>query len=232
MKCEEFESMGLGAEHDGALGDVQQAAVREHAMNCSHCAALQDSWLAAREDLRLLALETEEANTPPRVEMRLLQNLRLQNHTLHTRRAAVITAWALATAAVFAGVLSLRNWKKSQLEAARHVVTSQTANNAQIKGLSNGKMEASAKWNDGNVPLDGGQQTLLADNDANGFTLLPGSFSTETDDAAIVRVRMQRGTLGAWGLPVNEERANDWVQVDLLVGNDGQPTAVRLPQSQ
>lgn len=232
MKCEEFESIGLGAEHDGALGDVQQAAVREHAMNCSRCAALQDSWQVAREDLRLLALETEEANTPRRVEMRLLQNLRLQNRTVHTHRAAVITAWALAAAAVFACALSLWNWKKSQMEAARHLAAPQTANIAPVKGSGNGKMEAPAKLNDGNVPLDGGQETLLADNDANGFTLLPGSFSTEADDAAIVRVRMQRGTLGAWGLPVNEERANDWVQVDLLVGNDGQPAAVRLPQSQ
>jgi len=45
-----------------------------------------------------------------------------------------------------------------------------------------------------------------------------------------VRVRMQRGALGALGLPVNEERAGEWIQVDLLVGNDGLPQAVRLPQ--
>jgi hypothetical protein len=43
-------------------------------------------------------------------------------------------------------------------------------------------------------------------------------------------VRMQRGELGALGLPVNEERAAEWIQVDLLVGNDGLPQAVRLPQ--
>jgi hypothetical protein len=47
-----------------------------------------------------------------------------------------------------------------------------------------------------------------------------------------VRVRMQRGALGELGLPVNEERANEWIQVDLFVGQDGQPQAVRLPQSQ
>jgi hypothetical protein len=39
---------------------------------------------------------------------------------------------------------------------------------------------------------------------------------------------MQRGALGAFGLPVNEDRANEWIQVDLLVGNDGLPEAVRL----
>jgi hypothetical protein len=62
------------------------------------------------------------------------------------------------------------------------------------------------------------------------FTLLPGNLPQEIDDAAIVRVRMQRGALGTLGLPVNEERVSDWIQVDLLVGSDGQPKAVRLPE--
>jgi hypothetical protein len=45
-------------------------------------------------------------------------------------------------------------------------------------------------------------------------------------------VRMQRSSLGALGLPVNEERAGEWIQVDLLVGNDGLPQAVRLAQEE
>jgi hypothetical protein len=51
------------------------------------------------------------------------------------------------------------------------------------------------------------------------------------EDAAVVRVQLQRGALGALGLTVNEERATDWIQVDLLIGDDGQPQAVRFPQS-
>jgi len=70
----------------------------------------------------------------------------------------------------------------------------------------------------------------VADNEMNDFTLLPGALPADTDDAAIVRVRMQRSTLGALGLPVNEERAGEWIQVDLLLGNDGLPQAVRLLQ--
>lgn len=60
------------------------------------------------------------------------------------------------------------------------------------------------------------------------FTLLPGSLPEDAADAAVVRVRLQRGTLVALGLPVSEERAGDWIQVDLLVGESGQPHAVRL----
>jgi len=74
--------------------------------------------------------------------------------------------------------------------------------------------------------------TLVADSEAGDFTLLPGSLPQDVDDSAIVRVGMQRGALSALGLPVNEERVSDWIQVDLLVGQDGLPKAVRLPQSQ
>jgi hypothetical protein len=42
---------------------------------------------------------------------------------------------------------------------------------------------------------------------------------------------MQRGSLSALGLTVDEEHANDVVQVDLLVGADGQPQAYRLPEA-
>jgi hypothetical protein len=72
--------------------------------------------------------------------------------------------------------------------------------------------------------------TLVADNQAGDFTLLPGSLLQEVDDSAIVRVGMQRGALSALGLPVNEDRVGDWIQVDLLVGQDGLPKAVRLPE--
>jgi hypothetical protein len=41
---------------------------------------------------------------------------------------------------------------------------------------------------------------------------------------------MRRSALGAFGLPVNEDLASEWIQVDLLVGNDGSPQAVRVPQ--
>ena len=73
---------------------------------------------------------------------------------------------------------------------------------------------------------------MIANNEEDGFTALPGAISADNEDASIVRVRMQRSSLGAFGLAVNEERAADWIQVDLLVGNDGLPEAVRLAQEE
>ena len=235
MKCEEFDAIGLGAERDASLSELERAAAREHASVCSRCAALQDSWQAARVELHAFADSTAAAETPARVEMRLRQEFRTQHGTMKTRRVAVIAAWALAAAAVLASAVTWSNWRKSQQEeAARHLVAPQDSALAPAQNAGAKTNDANLK-NDLHVPQEGSANsdsagTLVADNELRNFTLLPGALSAEADDAAIVRVRMQRGALGALGLPVNEERAGEWIQVDLLVGDDGLPQAVRLPQ--
>src|SRR5467141_4952853 len=122
MKCEEFDAIGLGAERDASLSELERAAAREHACRCSRCAALQDSWQAARVELRAFAEDTALAQAPARVEMRLRQEFRTQHVTLKMRRSAVIAAWALAAAAVLVGAVSWRNWRHSERgEAANHL---------------------------------------------------------------------------------------------------------------
>ena len=218
MKCEEFEAIGLErsglrmGELDAALRD----AAAEHAAKCPNCAALQESWQEARIALQALRETTRDAETPRRVEMRLRHEFGMRHRTARARSAAIFAAWALAAAAVlFAGV-SWWNWKLAQTQRA------------DVSARNAAKMNAPAPTPSGTS--DG--VTLVADSEAGDFTLLPGSLPQDVDDSAIVRVGMQRGALSALGLPVNEERVSDWIQVDLLVGQDGLPKAVRLPQSQ
>ena len=222
MNCEEFEASGLDAERDVSLSDAQRAAAAEHVSSCARCAALRDSWLAARFELRALAEKTSAAQAPPRVEMSLRQEFRTQHHTLKVRRFAVVSAWALAAATVLVGTIGWINWRATPRNAAQtHSSASQTA--------GNGNGAVSNPDSAGQSAADN-SDTLVADNELSDFTLLPGVLPADTDDTAILRVRMQRGALGAFGFPVNEDVANEWVQVDLLVGNDGLPQAVRLPQ--
>jgi len=203
MNCEEFATLGLGAEHDSEFGTPRQAAATEHLAECVHCAALAESWEAAREKLQLLAEITNTHGAPARVEMRLRQEFRTRHRTMKTRRAAVIASWGLAAAAVLAGAVSLVNWRTHHF-GQNVVMQSQNVN--------------------------AGDAELVAGNEEDGFTALPGAIYSGGDDATVVRVGMQRGDLVALGLPVNEDRAGEWIQVDLLVGNDGSPEAVRAPQ--
>jgi hypothetical protein len=236
MTCEEFEAIGLDAERDASLSEIERVAAREHAGTCSRCAALQDSWQAAGVELRAFAEDTAMTQAPARVEMRLRQEFRTQHVTLKVRRAAVVAAWALAAAAVLAGAVSWRNWRHSQHEVAtNHLNSVPGANNSPENSFVAGaNHQAPAEVPNGIQQRSSAgavsSATLMADNELNGFTFLPGAFAADTDEAEILRVRMQRGALGALGLPVNEERANEGIQVDLLVGDDGLPQAVRLPQ--
>ena len=232
MNCEEFELIGLDAKRDATLSEMARAAAHEHSSTCSRCAALQDSWQAAGAELRAFAEDTAMAQTPARVEMRLRQEFRTQRVTLRVHRTAVAVGWALAAAAVLAGAVSWRNWRRTpREEASKHEMS---VPSAPEQNSANTDENLSAVAKAVGTPAEPTRISKIAapgaaNNDDGGiFTLLPGSLVAETEEAAIVRVRMQRGALGALGLPVNEESADEWIQVDLLVGNDGLPQAVRL----
>jgi hypothetical protein len=216
MKCEEFEAISL--ERGGLRISELDAALRDaaalHAAKCPGCAALQESWQEARVALQLLRETTQGAQTPQRVEMRLRNEFGRRHRTAKARFAAIFAAWTLAAATVVIAGVSWRNWRLAQTPRERVSVENTVKAPPPVTTVTDMPEEA----------------TLVAGNESGSFTPLPGSLAQEMDDSAIVRVRMQRGALGALGLPVNEERVSDWIQVDLLVGEDGLPKAVRLPR--
>jgi len=217
MTCEEFEAIWLERPGARAASDAASAEAAGHANGCSRCGALQESWQDAREELQSLRATTRDAEAPQRVEMRLRQEFRTRHRTLRMRSTAVFTAWALATAALLVGAMSWWNWRLTQRK------DSNTSTHITIQPSGSAPVVAAGEADSTEEP------TLVADN-AGDFTLLPGNLPQEADDSAIVRVRMQRGALGSLGLPVDEERVSEWIQVDLLVGQDGQPKAVRLAE--
>jgi hypothetical protein len=248
MNCEEFEAVGLGLDQEsGAEGWLRGAAVRgmdpaefaaiEHVNTCARCAALQESWQEARLELRALGEATRNVGAPLRVEMRLRQEFWAKRRAIKARAAAVTGAWVLASAALLVEGMVWWNWHIVQENIPLQSVSIPARSNSQANAsfAVPARSEVTATDPEANVP-DKGQRdpasgsTLVAANDAEEFTLLPGSMAQETGDAAVVRVRLQRGALGALGLPVNEERAGEWIQVDLFVGQDGQPQAIRLPR--
>jgi len=210
MTCEEFERVGWDAERDASLSAEERAAAFAHAADCPTCAALEDSWRAAKMELRAFGAATEAAETPARVEMRLRQEFRTRHRSLRFRQTAVRVSWGLAAAAVIFGAVTWINWRNGQRNTQANVSPSGGTETATPSDAAAASAEA-----------------LVADNNSGDFTPLPGSMVFDSDDASIVRVRMQRGSLSALGLPVSEERASDWIQVDLLITDDGLPQAVR-----
>jgi hypothetical protein len=232
MNCEEFESVGLGIELDAGADVAERAAAEKHASTCSRCTALQQSWLVAKLELSVLSEATRAAEAPERTELRLRQEFRTRHRTMPARRAAVIAAWALATAAVIVGAISWRNWERTRRQdsAVRQLTVPSTATEVAIGGghAGSGVERASNGASGQNLAHNNASAAPTSEDDEGEFTLLPGSVAADAEDVAIWRVRMHRGALSVLGLPVNEDRAGEWIQVDLLVGNDGLPQGVRL----
>jgi hypothetical protein len=237
MNCEQFETVGLDLDRESSNGvdAIERAAAIDHANGCARCAALQESWRDAQIELQALRDVTADLGAPLRVEMRLRQEFFARNRALKVRRFAMASAWVLASAALLLVGMSWWNWHISSENIVLQGATS-AKNAANISASANPGATTVANPNPNsidNYPNEpANEATLVAANDAEDFTLLPGSMAQEIGDGSVVRVRMQRGALGDLGLPVNEERANEWIQVDLFVGQDGQPQAVRLPQAQ
>lgn len=221
MNCEQVEAIVLDLDRDGTLDSSERAAALLHVSHCPRCAALQDSWQAAKQELWALSEETLEAVAPARVEMRLRQEFRTRHRTMVLRRRAIGVAWALAATAVIVAVVGWRNWEQSRhLGVAKQAVAASSVSPP---------IEFTTTQAADPEPLSA---ELSSADDLSDFTPLPGAAPDLTQQSEILRVRIQRGSLGALGLPVNEQRASDWIQVDLLVGNDGLPEAVRLAQEE
>jgi hypothetical protein len=220
MTCGEFQLATLDAAGLGRTEELQQAA-REHLLHCQDCAAFDRNWQELRNELREIARAEQDVQAPPRVEMRVRQEFRTRHKTMKTRRGAVITAWALAAAAILLAAIGWINWSKERNVpvASRPTASGQAV--ASVGGKYSTVIPAGPEMG----------EILVAANDSAEFTWLPGSMPGFLGDATVVHVQMQRGALGALGLTVNEEYAGDWIDVDLLLGDDGQPQAVRLPQS-
>jgi hypothetical protein len=213
MKCEVFEILGVDFERDLSLGAEVRRQAMEHARICQKCAALRDSWDEARAELASLREFTRVQAAPPRVKIRLLQEFQIRHHSEAANKTVKFVAWPLVAAALLVCAISLESWRASQR-------TPVAIAEEHAAGRTNKNYASSSE------PLS--PAALVANANAE-FTPLPGSIWQETDEgAAIVRVGMQRAALGALGFPVNEERAGDWIQVDLLVAVDGSPQAVRF----
>jgi hypothetical protein len=211
MNCEEFANSGI--DFDPKAEGADSEAARAHLRNCPACAALYEQSLELRGDLRELAQATAKAGTPSRVEMRLRQEFRTRHKTDKNRDRAAVAGWMLAAAAMVLMATSVVFWQQGGGNVTQgNAMPAPVAESAVANGPEVG-------------------ETLIASSDGEQFALIPGALPALQDETSVVRVQMQRGSLSAFGLSVNQEHASDVVQVDLLLGADGEPQAYRLPES-
>ncbi len=59
----------------------------------------------------------------------------------------------------------------------------------------------------------------------------PGEMLAPEENGRVVRVKLPRSALAAFGLPMNVDRFGERIPADVLLGEDGSTRAVRFVQT-
>lgn len=224
MNCAEFQTIVHELAREDAsetLSESTAVMARLHAQICDACAA---SLMEARTLTQALSEVAEESGSwkaPAGIEVRLASEFREHHQNrerarYRERRARLRWAEWIGVGAAAAALLTIGAWNFS------HERVVKTGNStAAVTSAVNSNGGAAQNISDESVTAGATGE----------FVPLPyGENFSEGDSGMVVRVEMTRGTLETLGYPVDEANANEVIQADLLVGEDGLPRAVRLVQ--
>ena len=206
MNCQEFWNTMPELAHEAEDGHF------EHLGECPACAALLNRQRTLASGLRMLAADWRSVEAPARVESRLTAAF-LGQAGLAVRRPAArwwvpVATWAAAAAAVVALAVFLTR--------DRPVVPAHRTSSSGVQ------LAAVKPPEDLETPGDSSD----ADND---FIPIPNAARIEpNEDLNLVRVEVPRSAMIALGYAVNEDRASEPVEAEVVLGADGLARAVRF----
>ena len=233
MDCEEFEALAADFESDV----TRTAEANEHLRNCVRCAELLQVQQELQQGLHVLARETESAQTPLRVELALRERVRAKRSLLSANWRIAAVGWAALVLIVFGVWLTSHEWVRRQRSSASQARAVVAAPGAATQLPSVAETQTVNQERSMRISATGpspgharkSRETSGRSPHAGKFVALPYSTpATDGDYAFVMRVQMRRAELSGLGLQVNEERADEPIQVDLMLGVDGQPQAVRF----
>ena len=195
------------------LGREAEDGACEHVRECAACAALLNRQRTLASGLRRLAADWGSVEAPRRVESRLTAaflgqaGLTLPGPAI--RWWVPVATWAAAAAAVVA--LAMFLVRDRQPVAPAHRTASNRVQLAAVEPPAD--LETPNDFSD-------------ADND---FIPMPNAARIEpNEDLNLVRVEVPRSAMIALGYAVNEDRASEPVEAEVVLGADGLARAVRF----
>jgi hypothetical protein len=170
---------------------------------------MNENELKLLEGLRCLAADGPR-EAPSAVEQRLVGELRRQS------RARRRNGWlALGTSGAIAAVLAVTLWIRTE-----PVVQKPTMARSQTPAAV--KTAPSPIANVTPAPERGAEVAI------NFYPLPDADELPPMESATIVRVQLPMSSLRLMGLPISEDRAAEFVQADMLLGQDGLARGVRF----
>jgi hypothetical protein len=249
MSCLDFETIIVEIARERLMGAAARERGLAHVETCGQCSALLAEERALSGKLRALSAAAEEEEIPARLETALLAAFRQRDAAPALKPAKVVAPinrrWLLAAALVLLAFgLSLAGWvlSSSQRESAVANPTSDpvapTATDAPEK-FTQAKPQMAVVPSPSRPTPDARRQKrqlrLPRASDAEPreivtqfFPVIQGSELIPLESGQIIRVRMPRSNLIPLGIPYSQERADETIQADVLVSNDGLARAIRL----
>lgn len=253
MNCENFETIVNELARVNVMDAAMRARALAHTETCERCAARLADEGALTAGLSALSACGERKAEPDNIEAALVEAFRTQASSPIARRlpvqAQLWPRWAFAAAAailIACGFLVYRT-TQTELRKNNNAITAMTPTpqpslkreeqiaHSTVESESSHSLRA-LRLHRGNQPRPSAPivpQTVIADakdsEDATDFILLRyGDDHKPMESGEVIRVQMSRSSLITLGLPVDVERADEPVKVDLLIGEDGLARAIRF----
>jgi hypothetical protein len=251
MNCQDFETVIVEIARARLMDAVARERGLAHAETCAHCAALLAEERALSGRLHALSAEARAEKIPEQIETALLAAFR-QRAAVPVARPIVPNKrrrlLAVAALILLSFGLSLAGWvamspsptttaggSASKLSVPNPPSVAETPGKSEQLGPQTARFNVEAKMErhprrllravDYQPLADDGQPRELV---SEFFPVLQGSELIPLEGGQLVRVRMPRSNLIPLGIHFNQERADETIQADVLVSNDGLARAIRL----
>lgn len=217
MNCTEFENVVVEIAVEIDRAEVPDAMSREalaHAGTCPRCARRLANEQVLSSVIDAAVAQDGARAAPPVVGRMLLTAFRERREALRRRQRSwlmrAITG-AVAATLLVAVVVALR-----KPEGPRAAPVNAAPPPLALKGMAPVYHEASPAQSD-------------AESDEVTTDFIPVVYDPEPiERGRLVRVQLPRAALVAFGLPLNEDRAEDMIQAEYLLDQDGLMRAVRF----
>jgi len=230
MNCTEFEGVVV----DIARGDLMDATARRdglaHAMGCERCGRRLANEQALSSLFAVAAAEDAGRTTPPAVKQALLSAFRETEFVGRPkRRVWWLGAAVAAAAALLAVFVPVRKPHESptvpkitRVPAGEPMKIIAPVYREQRKPPVHSLRAAHRR------PSMPAPQSVREDREVV-TDFIPVVYDPEpVEHGRMVRVRLPRSALASFGLPMNEQRAEETIQADVVLGEDGLARAVRF----
>ena len=239
MTCGMVRESVLDLARGVALPESAQESVRRHLAECARCAADFERQRNLTADLRAVANSAQAWGSSPEIEARLQAAFAAREApaTAETPATRRTPRWVYALAA--AAVLALATWigtEPARITEQRRPAASRPAADASAAAAPASVASAVSPVEPPRA-VRGTPARLVRRTRVTipprvrsfEFLTLPGAAGLpDLESGSVVRIELPVAALSEYGVDIVPDPAKSTVQADLLVGQDGQPRAIRL----